>query len=84
MPVSDTSTEMDVTGADLLCSGSSGNSTIGSQHKQQEPIESAGGLVGSSAKPQRVSKERAPGNKSALLATSPRADFAVECAGVAD
>ena len=73
--MSDTSTpqagsmvEMDVTGADLLRSGSSGNSTIGSQHKQQEPIKSAGGLVGSSAK--RVSKERAPGNKSALLQAS--------------
>ena len=76
-PVSDTSTpqagsmvKMDVTGADLLRSGSSGNSTIGSQHKQQEPIKSADGLVGSSAKPQRVPKERAPGNKSALLQAS--------------
>ncbi len=55
-PVSDTSmpqagsmVEMDVTGADLLRSGSPGNSAIGSQHKQQEPIKSAGGLVGSSA-----------------------------------
>ena len=70
VPVSDTSTEMDVTGADLLCSGSSGNSANGSQHKQQEPIKSAGGLVDSSAKPQRVSKERAPKNESALLQAS--------------
>jgi hypothetical protein len=88
-PVSDTSTpqagsmaEMDVTGADLLRSGSSGSSTIGSQHKQQEPIKSAGGPVGSSAKPQRVPKERAPRDQSALLQasvrTSPRADFAAQ------
>ena len=39
------------------CSGGSGNSAIGSQHKQQEPIKSAGGLVGSRAKPPRGSKE---------------------------
>jgi hypothetical protein len=70
VPVSDTSTEMDVTGADLLRSGSSGSSTIGSQHKQQEPIKSAGGPVGSSAKPQRVPKERAPRDQSALLQAS--------------
>ena len=37
-PVSDTSTETDVTRADLLCSGSSGNSAIGSHHMQQEPF----------------------------------------------
>ena len=56
VPVSDTSTlqtepmvEMVVTGTDLLRSGGSGNSAIGSQLKQQEPIKSAGGLVSSSA-----------------------------------
>jgi hypothetical protein len=62
--MSDTSTpqagsmvEMVVTGADLLRSGCSGNSAIGSQHKQQEPTKSADGLVGSRAKPPRGSKE---------------------------
>jgi hypothetical protein len=76
-PVSDTSTpqagsmvEMVVTGADLLRSSCSGKSAIWSQHKQQEPIRRAGGLVGSSAEPQRGSKEHAPRNKSASLQAS--------------
>ena len=55
--------EMDVTGADLLRGGGSGNSAIGSQLKKQEPIKSAGGLVSSSAEPQHRSKEHAPKNK---------------------
>ena len=77
-PVSDTSppqagsmAEMDVTGADLLRSGNSGSSTIGSQHKQQGPIKSAGGPVGSSAKPQRSAEGTcAPRDQSALLQAS--------------
>ena len=72
--------EMDVTGADLLRSGNSGSSTIGSQHKQQGPIKSAGGPVGSSAKPQRsVEGTCAPRDQSNIApserATSPRARF---------
>jgi len=62
--------ETDATGADLLRSDGSGNSAIGSQHKQQEPIRSAGGLVGSSAEPQRGPKKPAPRNKSASLQAS--------------
>ena len=70
--------EMDVTGADLLRSGNSGSSTIGSQHKQQGPIKSAGGPVGSSAKPQRSAEGTcAPRDQSSIApserATSPRA-----------